>query len=536
MSTPNYQLLIKHMLANCAAQASRKHVVYKGERRFTYPAFISRVHRLGAALAARGAGFGSRIAVMDWDSHRYLESYFAIPMLGATIMMVNIRLSPEQIAYTIDHADAQIILLNRDFVPLFDAIKPKLTKLKTIIYLSDDETIDEYESMLAAAADHYDFKNFDENTTATTFYTTGTTGLPKGVYFSHRQIVLHTLTLMSTIMMAGVNGRISREDVYMPLTPLFHVHGWGFPYAATMIGMQQIYTGRFLPATVLKLLATENVTMTHSVPTILHMLLTAPEAAAIDFSKLKMIIGGSALPGSLCRAAMARGIDVYTGYGMSESGPILSISQLTQDLLKDCTTQDDEIALRTAAGQPGVLIELAIMDDNLNILPRNSQNTGEIVARGPCLTAGYTKDAESSATLWRGGWLHTGDIGHFAANGMLHILDRSKDVIKTGGEWISSLTLEDVIMSHPAVSECAVISVSDPRWGERPLAIVVLKPDQKATEDELKSLVRNKTESGALSRYAIPDHIIFAPSLEKTSVGKLDKKKLRTLYTTTQAA
>jgi fatty-acyl-CoA synthase len=356
------------------------------------------------------------------------------------------------------------------------------------------------------------------------------------VYFSHRQIMLHTLTLMSTIMMSGLNGHISREDVYMPLTPLFHVHGWGFPFAATMIGMQQIYTGRFLPPVVLKLLATQNVTMTHCVPTILHMLLASPEAARIDLSKLKMIIGGSAMPAALCRAAMARGIDVYTGYGMSETGPILTISQLTQDMMAEATGPVDEIALRTAAGQPGVLIELAIADDDMNILPRDGFATGEVVARGPCLTEGYTKNPDASAALWRGGWMHTGDIGTFDKNGLLHILDRSKDVIKTGGEWISSIGLEDVILAHKSVSECAVIAMADSRWGERPIAIVVLKPDAHVTEDEIKSLIRTKTETGELSRFAIPDHVIFAPALEKTSVGKLDKKKMRTLYTTTQAA
>ncbi len=546
MATHNYELLIKNILKAPIAQASRKHIIYRGDQRFTYPEFVERVHRLGAALMAHGAKPGMKIAVMDWDSHRYLESYFAIPMLGCTLMMVNIRLSPEQIAYTIDHSEAEILLVNKDFYPACQAIRERLPKIRHYICLADDgapadngygeKYAGDYEALLAAATPLADFPDFDEDTTATTFYTTGTTGLPKGVYFSHRQLVLHTLSLMSTIMMAGVNGRISREDVYMPLTPMFHVHAWGFPFVATMMGMQQVYAGRFLPPVVLKLLATEKVTISHCVPTILHMILSAPEAAGIDLKGWTVIIGGSALPQALCRAALARGVDVFTGYGMSETCPILTLSQIKQDMIPVLDGSDAEIAIRCSAGLPGNLIELAIVDDDMNHLPHDGESTGEVVVRSPCLTAGYVGNQEATAALWRGGWLHTGDIGAIDANGYLHILDRAKDVIKTGGEWISSLGLEDVILLHPAVSECAVIAVEDTRWGERPVAIVVLKPGATATEDDIKATVRARVEAHELSRYAVPDHVVFAQSLEKTSVGKLDKKKMRAMYGAAKAA
>jgi fatty-acyl-CoA synthase len=540
MPAQDYQLLIKNILNTPIAQASGKQIVYRGTQRFSYPEFVARIHRLGNVLARLGAKPGTRIAVMDWDSHRYLESYFAIPMLGSVLMMVNIRLSPEQIAYTVDHAEAEIMLVNKDFFPYCKLIRDKLPRIKTVICLADDGIADdgeygakyagEYEALLADAAPFRDFPDFDENTTASTFYTTGTTGLPKGVYFSHRQLMLHTLTLMSTLMMAGINGRVSREDVYMPLTPMFHVHAWGFPFVATMMGMQQVYTGRFLPAVVLKLLATEHVTVSHCVPTIMHMILNAPEAEQIDLRGWKVIIGGSALPRAMCRAALARGIDIFTGYGMSETCPILTLSQLKQDLLPALDGSDAEIEFRTSAGMPGALIELRIVDEAMNELPKDGVAAGEVVARTPSLTAGYAKNPEASEALWRGGWLHTGDIGSIDANGYLRILDRSKDVIKTGGEWISSITLEDIILAHPAVSECAVVAVEDARWGERPIAIVVLKPGAAATEDELKALVRARSESGELSRYAVPDHVVFAEALEKTSVGKLDKKKMRAMY------
>ncbi len=547
MAAHDYQLLIKQILKTTIAQASRKHIVYRGEKRFTYPQFLERVNRLGGALHALGAKAGTRIAVVDWDSNRYLESYFAIPMLGAVLMTVNIRLSPDQIAYTIDHSDAEILLVNKDFYPACLLIRDKLTKIKNVICLTDDGIPDdggygakyagEYEQLLQDAAPSYDFPDFDENTIATTFYTTGTTGLPKGVFFTHRQLMLHTLSLMSTLMMAGLNGRISREDVYLPLTPMFHVHAWGFPYVATMMGMQQIYPGRFLPPHILKLLATEKATLSHCVPTILHMILNAPEAGGLDLRGWKVIIGGSVLPHVLCQQALARGIDVFTGYGMSESCPLLTISQLKGDLIADPGHgSEPEIAFRTAAGLPSVLVDLAIVNDNMNPLPHDGVSRGEVVARAPFLTSGYSKNPEASEALWSGGWLHTGDIGTLDANGYLHILDRSKDVIKSGGEWISSIALEDIILSHPAISECAVISIDHASWGERPIAIAVLKPNATATQEEIIATVRARANTGEISRYAIPDHIIFADSLEKTSVGKLDKKKMRVMYGSVKAA
>lgn len=540
MAAHDYPLLIKNILKMPIAQASRKQIVYRGDQRFTYPQFAERVQRLGAALADIGARPGMRIAVIDWDSHRYLESYFAIPMLGCVLMMVNIRLSPEQIAYTIDHSEAEILLINKDFYSACHAIRDRLPKIRKTICLADDGLPDDggygekyagdYESLLEAAAAFHDFPDFDENTTATSFYTTGTTGQPKGVYYSHRQLVLHTLSLMSTLSMAGINGRISREDVYMPLTPMFHVHAWGFPYVATCMGIQQVYAGRFLPPVVLKLLATENITISHCVPTILHMILAAPEAKNIGLKGWKVIIGGSALPKALCRAALARGIDIYTGYGMSETGPLVTLNLLTADMLAESSSADHEVEIRCAAGQPSVLTELAIVDDAMKHLPHDGHSAGEVVVRTPCVTAAYVKNPEASAALWKDGWLHTGDIGTIDAHGCLHILDRAKDIIKTGGEWISSLGLEDIILLHPAISECAVVAVEDVTWGERPIAIVVLKPDSITTEDDIKSLIRARVESGELSRYAIPDHVVFVQALEKTSVGKLDKKKMRALY------
>lgn len=548
MSAQPYSLLIKHILKMPIAQASRREIVYRGTQRFTYPQFVERVNRLGGVLAALGAGMGTRVAVMDWDSHRYLEAYFAVPMSGAVLMTVNIRLSPEQIAWTIDHSGVEILFVNADFLPVLAAIRDRLPRLRAIVLMADDAPPDalpdalpdplpdplsggfagEYEALLETAPAEHAFPDFDENTLATTFYTTGTTGLPKGVMFSHRQLVLHTMAILATTAMAGLNGRISREDVYMPLTPMFHVHAWGFPYAATMVGMQQVYVGRFLPEVVCRLLRTERVTISHCVPTIMHMILTAPSAKDIDLTGWRVIIGGSALPRALCEAGLARGIDIYAAYGMSETCPLLSITQLRGDVLDAAENRGEtEIAIRLAAGLPAALVELRVVDEAMNDVPHDGRSVGEVVARSPFLTPGYAGNPEASEALWRGGWLHTGDIGTLDADGYLRIVDRVKDVIKTGGEWVSSIGLEDIILTHPAVAEAAVVGVPDERWGERPVAFVVLRPGAAADRDAIGAHVRSCADRGEISRYAVPDRIIVVEALDKTSVGKLDKKAMR---------
>ncbi len=529
-----YPLLIKQLLKMPMAQASRREIVYRGDQRFTYPQFVERVQRLGGVLAAFGAGIGSRIAVMDWDSHRYLEAYFAIPMSGAVLMTVNIRLSPEQIAYTIHHSGAEILLIHSDFLPLLVKVREMLPTVRAVVLLSDEPDpqipegfAGEYEALIVGATLHQ-FPDFDENTEATTFYTTGTTGMPKGVVFTHRQVVLHTLGIMSTLAMAGLNAKFSREDVYMPLTPMFHVHAWGIPYAATMMGMQQVYVGRFVPETVLRLLATERVTVSHCVPAIMHMILSAPAAQNLDLSGWHVIIGGSALSRSLCEAALSRGIDIFSAYGMSETCPLITLTQLRGDLLDAAPDRREmEIGLRLSAGMPAALVDLRIVDEHMRDVPRDGKSVGEVVVRAPYLTPYYVGDTSASDALWRGGWMHTGDIGAVDENGYLRIIDRVKDVIKSGGEWISSMDVEGIIMTHPSVLEVAVVGGTDERWGERPVAFVVIKPGAVPDEQEIRAKVRARSETDQISRHAVPDRIIFVDALEKTSVGKVDKRALR---------
>ena len=522
-------LVINRILEAGVQKAPAQTITY-GDRDFTYREFEERVHRLAGALAAQGIKPGDTVAVMDWDTNRYLEAFFAIPMMGAVLHTVNVRLSPEQVLYTINHAQDDAILVNSEFLPILEAVKDRIEPVKTYILLDDDGVkssdalpiAGEYEDLLAKAPARYDFPELDENTRATTFYTTGTTGLPKGVYFSHRQLVLHTFAGRSS--MAGVGqGRFNEDDVYMPITPMFHVHAWGIPYMATLMGVQQVYPGRYEPASLLKLLVTKKVTFSHCVPTIIQMLLQAEAAKSIDLSGWKVIIGGSALPKALAMGALERGIDIYTGYGMSETCPLLTLAQLTPELEKaDLETQAD---YRTRTGRPVAMVQLRIVDAEMNDVPHDGKSQGEVVVRAPWLTQGYLHDTEKSEELWAGGWLHTGDVAVMSEDGWLKIVDRIKDVIKTGGEWVSSIDLEGMILQHAGVGECAVVGVPDEKWGERPVALVVKNGD--ADEEGIKALMADYAEKGIISRYGIPDRVIFVDELPRTSVGKLDKKKMR---------
>jgi len=529
-----YPLLIKQLLHGALSTAPEQEIVYR-QRRHSYTEFYHRVQRLANVLSEIGLQPGNTVAVMDWDSHRYLESFFAIPMMGCVLQTVNVRLSPEQIAYTLNHAQADVLLVNSDFMPLLKQIRGQLNTLTRCVLLTDDGSTapsgpgfaGEYEDLLNQAEPRYAFPDFDENARATTFYTTGTTGQPKGVYFSHRQLVLHTLGATAGLALAPQQGRLHREDVYMPLTPMFHVHAWGLPYVATMAGLKQVYPGRYVPDDIVRLVERENVSFSHCVPTILQMVLGCEAAREADLSGWKMIIGGSAMTGSLAQTALARGIDVFTGYGMSETCPILTLAHVSRD---DLGT-DAEMATRLKTGRPLPLVDMRTVDGQLEDLPRDGKSSGEVVVRAPWLTQGYLNQAEASEELWHGGWLHTQDIGHIDQRGYLQVTDRIKDVIKTGGEWVSSLQIEDIIARHPAVAETAVIGVADSKWGERPMALVVLRKDAAApTPDEIRQHVAAAAEQGQISRYGVPDQVQFVTELARTSVGKLNKRVMRQQY------
>lgn len=528
-----YPLLIKRLLLSGSRYEKTREIVYRDKLRYSYATFNERVARLANVLSEAGVKAGDTVAVMDWDSHRYLECMFAIPMLGAVLHTINIRLSPDQILYTMNHAEDRFVLVNSEFVPLYNGIAGQLTTVEKTLLLSDGEDksaelpslVGEYESLLAAASPHYDFADFDENSVATTFYTTGTTGNPKGVYFTHRQLVLHTMSMATT--MGGLDSirLLGNDDVYMPITPMFHVHAWGVPYVATMLGVKQVYPGRYEPDMLCRLIKEEKVNFSHCVPTILQMVLGAPGAQGHDFGGMKMIIGGSALNRALYEVAKARGIQLTAAYGMSETCPLISCAYLNEELRAG--SEDERTTYRIKAGIPVPLVEAAIMDADGKLLPSDGESQGELVLRAPWLTQGYFREPEKGEELWAHGWLHTGDVATIDGMGFIEIRDRIKDVIKTGGEWISSLELEDLISRHPAVCEVAVVGVPDPQWGERPFALLVLREEQGLDAKGLKDHLKPFVEQGHINKWAIPTQIALVTEIPKTSVGKLDKKRIR---------
>ncbi|MDA8407682.1 MAG: fatty acid--CoA ligase [Deltaproteobacteria bacterium] len=532
-SAYSYPLLIKNILITPILYAPDQEIVYRDKLRMTYRDLYQRINRLASALTGLGVGYDDTVGVMDWDSHRYLECFFAVPMMGSVLHTVNVRLSAEQIVYTVNHAEDTVLLVNEEFIPLLESVADQLTTVRKIILLKDSEEgpkttlslAGEYEALLAKSSPEFEFPDFDENTMATLFYTTGTTGDPKGVYYSHRQLVLHTFDIGMALSAFSSVARFQSSDVYMPITPMFHVHAWGIPYLATLMGCKQVYPGRYEPAMLLKLLLSEKVTFSHCVPTILHMLVTSPIAKQVNLSNWKVVIGGSALPKGLAKASMDLGIEIIAAYGMSETCPLLTAANLKPKMMD--WSNEDKLDVLIKTGLPTPLVNLKIVDSKGNAVPHDGVTTGEIVVRTPWLTQGYFKSPEKSEELWKDGWLHTGDVANIDSEGYVKITDRVKDVIKTGGEWISSLELESLISQHPSVSEVAVIGVPDEKWGERPVALVVLGPDHTFSEDILRAYMQGLADKGAISKWAIPDRFYHVQEIPKTSVGKLNKKVIR---------
>lgn len=530
-----YPLLIKNLLRPPLIYSPHQEIIYRNRMRYDYLTFEKRVARLANSLKKLDVRKGDTVAVMDWDSHRFLECFFAIPMTGAVLHTINVRFSPEEIIYTINHAEDDVIIVNADFLPKLEAVKNQFTTVKKIILINETGALPEtslkmdgeYEDLLAESQIEYDFPDFNENTIATIFYTAGTTGWPKGVYFSHRQIVLHTYGLMSGLCAYKSQVSLDSGDVYMPLTPMFRIHSWGLPYLCTLLGTKQVYPGHAEPETILKLIEKEGVTFSHCVSTVMHMLMQCPVVKDMDLSRLKIMIAGSSLPKDLCKEAMDLGINLFSSYGMSETCPLLTVANLKPHMLD--WDLDKQVEIRSCAGLPVPLVQLEVIDWEGMPVPHDGKSTGEIVARTPWLTQGYIKDPEGSEMLWKNGWLHTGDIGNIDPEGYLQVTDRLKDIIKTGGEWISVLKLEEIITRHEAVMDAAVVGVPDKKWGERPLVLLVLKDEYKGKveEKDFKDFYKKFADAGILPRYGIPDRVVIVDHIAKSRVGKIDKKIIR---------
>jgi fatty-acyl-CoA synthase len=534
-----YQLNIRKLLTLTLHRPSSSEVVY-GKTRNSWRATLDRAKRLASGLEAMGVGKGSRVAVVDFDTNRYLECYYAIPMMGAVLHTVNIRLPPDQIGYTISHAQDDFIIIRDEFLPLAAKLAQHATSVKGLVTMSDTGSIPQvplpnthyYEDVISSGSSSYEFPDVDENSMATLFYSSGTTGLPKGVWFTHRQLVLHTLGAALALSAFSGQFRLDSNDVAMPLVPFFHVHCWGWPYSAGLLGQKLVLAGKYEAGKILELVKNEGVTVSNMVPTVLNMVVNHPSAENYTdaLSKWKVIVGGSALPHEVATRARKLGIHIMTGYGLSESAPVLTLS-LPTETERELTEDETLESIGLKAGLPVPLVELRTVTSQLADVPRDGKTPGEVVVRAPWLTDEYYKDPSGTQLLWSGGWMHTGDLAVMDKDGRIAIVDRIKDTVKSGGEWIPTILLEDLLMRHPAVYEAAVVRAQHPKWEERPVAVVSMRQGKSVKEEELRAHLETYVTEGVISKFWIPDRfVIGSEQLPKTSTGKIDKKPLREKY------
>jgi fatty-acyl-CoA synthase len=495
-----------------------------GQHRYTYREFGQRVNRLANALKSLGLNPGDRVGTFAWNHYRHFELYFAVPMQGAILHTLNIRLFHDQLSYIVNHAADRFIVVDRTLLPVIRQLQPTFESVEKIIVIDDGGENDpgdapDYEQLLSSAAEHFDFPRLDENEAAMMCYTSGTTANPKGVAYSHRALVLHSFGELAADSMA-----ISEADTVLPIVPMFHANAWGLPYSATWVGAKQVFPGNSLaPDRVLQLVQDERVTLAAGVPTIWIGALPIIQSGKYDVSSLTRIpCGGSAAPRGLIEAYKKLGLNILHAWGMTELTPLGTVSRLPSDLQSaDPSTQLDSLARQ---GPPAPGVELRVIDPQGSEVAWDGQTMGELVARGPWVTASYYNDERSTGSFTDDGWFRTGDIAVMHPNGYMEIADRTKDVIKSGGEWISSVALENSLMAYPKVQEAAVIAIPDERWSERPMACVVARPEFRGAISEAE-LVDYLAQNFA--KWWVPEHYLFLDELPKTSVGKFDKKAMR---------
>jgi fatty-acyl-CoA synthase len=495
-------------------------------RRATHAALTDRIDRLARALGRLGVQQGDRVASFAWNNQRHFELYFAVPCTGAVLHTLNIRLFEEQLTYIVNHAEDKVIFVDDSLVPLLEKLAPSFQGVAHYVVMGDGDTDRSeigrlpnalrYEELLEEAGPgEFDYPELDERQAAALCYTSGTTGNPKGVLYSHRSISLHS----SATLMTDANG-LSRADRVLAVVPMFHANAWGLPYGAALAGADLILPDRFLGAEHLaKLIVKERPTQMGCVPTIFADLLRyADEHPDVDLSSLSnAACGGSAVPRQLMKAFEERhGVRIFQAWGMTETSPVATYSRPREGEHDDAYWED-----RARQGRPLPWVELRLVDDGGRQVPWDGESTGEIEVRGPWIAAGYFRE-ESGSEKFDAGWLRTGDIAAVDEKAFVQITDRTKDVIKSGGEWISSVELENELMSHPDVVEAAVIAKPDERWAERPLCCVVLREHADATAEELVEHLR-----GRVAKWWLPDEFAFVSEIPKTSVGKFDKKVLR---------
>ncbi|TMB47431.1 MAG: long-chain fatty acid--CoA ligase [Deltaproteobacteria bacterium] len=494
----------------------------RGVRRACFAEVAERAARLAGALRRLGIRPGDRVATFGWNTQEHLEAYLAVPSMGAVLHTLNIRLFPEQLAYVANHAEDRVVLVDASCVPLLAPVARELRTVEHFVVIGDGDAAPlgskalRHAELLAAEAPHYDWPPLDERAAAAMCYTSGTTGNPKGVVYSHRSTVLHSLGVCS----ASVFG-LTQHDRVLLIVPMFHANAWGLPYAGWLTGADLLMPGRFLqPEPLCRLIAEERATVSGAVPTIWNDIGRWAETNPIDLSSLRLVIcGGSAVPRSLMeRFERQHRVRIVQAWGMTETSPLAAIALPP----KGCCPEE-ELDWRAKAGRVVAGVELRVVDEAGRVLPWDGKSAGEIEVRGAWVTGAYHR--ESADEKFHDGWLRTGDVGTVDAKGFIQITDRAKDVIKSGGEWISSVELENALMAHPDVLEAAVIGVPDARWDERPLACVVPKPGAAVIVDELRTFL-----AGRVARWWVPERWSVIEEVPKTSVGKFDKKALRVRY------
>ena len=493
-----------------------------GVRRTSYAALGRRAARLANALRGLGIDADQRVATFQWNTTEHLEAYLAVPSMGAVMHTLNIRLAPEQLVYIADHAEDEIVIVGDTLVPLLATVLPQMKTVRHVIVIGDADlsplasagkAVHSYEDLLASAADTFDWPSLDERQAAAMCYTSGTTGNPKGVVYSHRSAYLHSMAACT-----GNAFGLSAADRVLPVVPMFHANAWGLPYAALMAGASLVMPDRFLQAEPLvRLIEDERPTVSGAVPTIWNDLLRYALEHDSDLSSLRLVpCGGSAVPESLIRSFEKIGVSIVQAWGMTETSPLASVAHPPPGVA-------DPWPYRATQGRLLSGLEARVVGDGDRVLPSDGTAVGEIEVRGAWITASYYRDEDPSK--FNAGWLRTGDVGMISADGFLTLTDRAKDVIKSGGEWISSVDLENHLMAHPDVIEAAVVGVPDPRWQERPLASVVLRQSASVSAEELREFLASR-----VPKWQLPERWSFIAEVPKTSVGKFSKKTLRQMY------
>ena len=524
-------LLISHMLRHADRYHGDSEIVSRlvdGDiHRYTYRDAHRRTKKLANALIALGVSPGDRLGTLAWNTHRHYEAYFGIAGIGAVSHTINPRLFPEQISYIINHAEDKLLFIDETFIPLVESLASQLSTVKKIIVLTDKTDIETslsnwvaYESLIAAQPDEFDWPTFDERSASSLCYTSGTTGNPKGVLYSHRSTVIHTYTAS---MPDALN--VSARDVVMPVVPMFHVNAWGLPYICTMSGAKLVFPGPAMDGQSLcQLIQSEDVTFSAGVPTIwagvdMHLKDNNQELPSLK----RIVIGGSACPSSMIRSfEIDHKIEVAHAWGMTEMSPLGTFNTFKTKHLK--FDQETQIAFKSRQGRVLFGVDMKIVDGDGNELPWDGTTFGDLLVRGPNVLSNYFKHSDDLLITdsEQNGWFMTGDVATIDPDGYMQITDRSKDVIKSGGEWISSIEIENTAVAHDDIIEAAVIAIPHPKWDERPLLVVVKKPESSITKEALL-----KFFIGKIAKWCIPDDVIFVDEIPHTATGKILKTKLR---------